>query len=420
MWTLLFAALTLSTPTHAGCAVDEDREARQASAALVVLGEVVSIEVSEEEGELVVWERVRVTEALKGEVRQGGLLLRTGLPSRGCPPVSVFPVGTEVYVIGEPDARGSVPVSACTDDVGLAAARSDLQRLARQQRGAAQVVEGVSPEPPTPRLAPQGEPGPEQLYVQLGQRRHQGALIARREGAVEAEFDLGGYSLRRAVPPQRLVPVVREDHSVEGGLVVAGGARVDAEGRPQLGEGLRLLAPLPEAAISDHFLPSETSWYRPPEGAALLLPSGALELYGAPGGPPRVSVAADLDVAFTLWALGEPEDGWVRARVDSRWLRGEAWVREADVTLDADAGGVVGGVIGGVLGGSQPTRVRLPPGTELRQPGTGDLLGEVGDVGLMALWLADGPDGRLVVLETPWGPEVAEASLPVEEPGRCE
>lgn len=413
----LLAALLLSPTAEAGCAVDTEREARQASAGLVLRGEVVSIEVTEEQGQRVVRERVRVTEALKGEVRQGGLLLRGALPTGGCPPSALFPVGAEVYLIGNPGPEGELSISPCTDDVGLAAARSDLEALARKKRSQGVSVEGVSPTPPGPLLVLTSPPSEARVQVRAQGRWIEAALISHAEAVVFVQAELEGFTLQRAVDPKELRPLVREDTALSEDLTLIAGAPMTLQGQPDWFGGWALEARLPEGTIADHALPSAYR-ERPPSGAAVLKASEPLTLYTGPD-----SDAAALIMprgGGQLHATGLELSGWTQVHVDARWVKGEAWVK-SEAVRPAGPEGVVGGVVGGVLGGVSshaPLKVTVPARTPLLQPGTGAVLGEVGRRPLDLLWLADGAEARSVLLETPWGPVVAE--VPLDDEGTCE
>jgi hypothetical protein len=359
------ASLAAARGAQAGCAVDAERDARQAAAPLVVVGRVTAIEVVEERGEPVVYEAVRVDRVLKGRLEEPGIRLRTTRPSGLCPSGVVFAPGERVYAIGTPDADMTFDVSPCTDDVGLADRRADLRAVAKKQPAKAGRFAGVAapehPAAPLPGAMPTADG--RRAWVVDGARERAATRLAQPSGTllVQVIVDFDGLEVVESVAPDRLVPVVSRRVPLRdgAGLAWVPGTPVDVAGAPRLPAGWSTTATVPADAVATSWLPVETD---APTGAPLS--GGPVTFFDRPGGAELAR--ADIGAQGSFFADGPVVDGWRAVRVSSPTIVGRAFVRAADLAEDREAeGGVVGGVWGG-FSNADPVPLWLSPGPVIR------------------------------------------------------
>lgn len=382
--------LMLARTALAGCAADPDWQDRQAHAPLVAVGVVVGVEVVEEGDPAdpfftpTVYETVRVTRVLKGQLDHLGLRIRTWAPTTGsCGSARVLPVGAPVYVLVAPDAEGTVTMSACSGDVGLADRRDDLEVLAATHPETAGHFPGIDLPSPTGRPA---------LPAKSGQRarvRRDGALVdaalLETVGApdtIAALVDDAGLWFREEVPLHDLQPVTtgRTAVGVGSDLYWRPGVPFADPTHPVGAPALRVYAPLPQEALGDR-------WTVPTDDRVdgrWRVPAEQVVLRGARGGAPLIAVAPTPD----LFVLDPGGTGWREIGVSSPELVGRAWVWGPLPVVD-------GGEIGGMFGGSGHLQeVHLGAGDTLRDPTTGAVFAECdGSCTVIAL---DDEDGRVL------------------------
>jgi hypothetical protein len=384
--------LWLMAPAHAGCGVDEDQDARQQSAPLVVSGTVTDIRVQEQGTRRVVVERVRVDQVYKGAVESGVIELTTSLPSHGCASSWIVPMGETVRVIGTPDALGQVPMSVCTSDVSRRVDVQELQVLAAAQPETAASFPGAPAQAP-PTVLPALEPGTDQLVsAWLSEQWRIGHQVHREHAVVTARWQVDGLQMMGSVAAEDLRPVVGAPWTVSG-LTVAVGTPVRGDALA-LPEGVTWTTPVPASVVSDTWIaPEPTSQ---PEGSVLTNLEPVL-LYDAPDG--TLLVRFEPAAMVNLIQLQEA-DGWTQVHVDHAGVSGSAWTPSQGLTM-----GMWGFGSGGI--GSTTVLVDLEPGMDLRALGTDTVVAHVTEAQRVP-WLYKQADTIVVALDTPWGWVVAE------------
>ncbi len=364
------ALLLLVRVALACCGADVDREERQAHAPLVAIGVVVDVEVVDEGDPTdrfytpTVYESVRVTRVLKGQLDRPGLRIRTWVPTWGsCMSARVVPVGREVYVLVAPDETGTVTLGACTGDVGETAWRDDLEALAQLHPETAGHFPGLDlPEPATTRTP---------LPVRDGLRarvRRGGALADAQllaapapSGTVAALVEDDGLYFREELPLGDLQPVTAAVTPVRLGadLYWRAGVPFADPSHPIDAPGLVVHAPLPASALADRWRERPPPEERGPASPGRWLrPAAPLTLYDRTGARLVTGAAEDMLVQ-------DPGgSAWREVGVSTVQLQGRAWVRGAI----ADGEGVG---IGMLIGSAHLREVSLHPGDTLYDPGTG-------------------------------------------------
>lgn len=391
---MIFALLSMISAAEAGCVADTDREARWASAPLIVEGVITAIIIKDD----AVMEYLQVHTVHKGLLATDGLWLRTQFPYAGCPGAIVYPPGARVYAIGAPDDDQAIAISPCRPDVGaVASLTEDLAAVAAaapQTAGRFRGADWQRMYAPLPPL--DGEDGRRATFSRDGVR-YEGAVLSVDDRVVSLLVDSGDLQLVFRSTKDELLPVVTSDWPLraESGLRWRAGTVMTTEGPPEwIGA-----PPPPEDAVGLFWraAPEPT----PPATQEVTLLPGRVALRDAPGGPPLLHWDVGLR---TVAQQVEHVPGWRQLWIDTDALVGTAWIAEGDAE-EVSEGGVVGGMSGGTLGSHDPIRIRVPAGVVLSRADGAALGRTVRTTSLK--YLADDGERAWVAVTWPTGELVA-------------
>lgn len=405
---------------HAGCIVDTDRAARQASAPLVVTGTIVGIEVVGEGEAAVVLERLRVDHTYKGAVVTGELLLRTQPPSHsGCGAPPVFGIGAEVYAIVAPVEGQALPLSGCRGDIGLVqyldGGVATLADIAAEAPATARTFAGAPPAPPPrePILAPFPKGTDEWVRTVVAGVAHDGLLARADPDEVVAIFRVEGLDVVETLGRSELAPVVTRATPLApgSGLRWRPGTAVGPVRAVESDGAVVARGTVPAAVVGDLWVPVA----RRDDGERLVV-HGEVGLSSRPGAA-AVATIGSLDDA-SLFADGPPVGEWRPVHVEAPWIAGRAWVRVEQVGPFPSPGSGVFGLMGS---SSSAITLALPAGAEVRDPLDGSVFARA-PYGEWVPWLATGEGRAWVVIETLHGARVGEVTCEASlaRPTRCD
>lgn len=406
----------LARVATAGCvAWSADDEARLAGSGIIVAGTVHDLVLDG----TTVRQHVEITRAWKGHVRSGWLTLVTTASAGTCPGDGIRTVGTGVYVIGDPDENGEIPVGPCVPSVGwLDGAVPRLVGLAAKQASTARTVEGSPPLRPRGPIAAIPEPGAGRARIvragtlDLGGERHvgtgaavtlEGAVLAEQGGQIRGIWETDALQVVGWVDSADVERVPVRTVSLAPGVVIAPGTSLvlAGDGATYDLDGVRVSGTVPADALGRVWTPEPLGG-----GTRNLSVTRDASWSAVPGGPGVGHLAAD--GTFALARAGRAVDGQVPVRIAAPGLRADGWLPADAVSDGAGGGGVAGGMYGM---GSWPT-IELPTGTALTALEAPVVFARTTGP-LTVRRLAEG-DGRVwVIVDTPWGGIGGEATVPV-------
>ena len=405
--------LGLARVATAGCAAwSADDEDALAEAGVVVAGTVRDLDLVDGR----VLQHVEIDRAWKGHVRSGWLTLVTSLGGGFFPRDVVFGVGSRVYVVGDPDAAGEVPVSPCTPTVGrFDGSSSRLVGLASKRPSTAARVEGSEPPQIRGPVAPFPKATADRARVARtgvldlgGETRAgtgdrvaiEGQVIERRDGRTRGIWDTGDLRVVGWIDAADLDRAPIRTVSLAEGVQVAPGTELVADGGTLVydRDGVRVSGALPADALGTAWRPAPVETVN---GGWALLRDVAWS--AIPGGPPIGTLSKDGGFAL---AAGAPVEGRVPVQIGAPGLFARGWLPED--ALKGDGGGVRMGTAGGMIGGV-PT-ITLPAGTDVVALDAAVVFART-TTDLVVPQLARDDTRVWVEIPTPWGPIGGEVAV---------